>query len=178
MSFWFISSVRWEKIECWEIVHGKRGRGEVSLACRMLKVSPGAHALFQLLLVCKIHVPARPEYRIVSTFRGSLSAVHRTAITVTVLPVFSLPSSKVPSRRRGENMERELTWCSCSHALHLVSFNILQNIINKTTIKILWLKHDEQICTFQCYITDLSPLSLFLHRVSLFSFLDMELSVL
>lgn len=64
--------------------------------------------------------------------------------------------------------------CSCSHALHLVSLIILQNVLNKTTIKILWQeheKHDEQICTPQCYITLLS-LSL-----SPLLFLSLSLSV-
>lgn len=145
----------------------REGGGEVGLACWMLKVSPGAHALFQLLLVCKTHAPARAEYRIVSTFRGSISAVYTAQPKQTLC---SLSSSTSPSKRRGENVEGELTWCSCSHAFRLVPFNSLQKMINKTAIKILWREHrehDEQICTLQCYITDLSPLSLFLHHVSL-----------
>ncbi len=170
----------------------EREREEGGEAGWMLKVSPAAaRALFQALLVFKFHVPATAEHSCVRgacrnlsslpTFRDSLSAVHCKAQTVTVLPVLSVASSKVPSERRGENKEMEWMWCSCCHALHLVSLIILQNVINKTTIKILWQeheRHDEQICTPQCYITHLSlSFSVFFCTISL-SFLDMELCVL
>lgn len=92
------------------------GGGQRGEAGWMLKVSPAARALFQVLLVfkslylrpCKTRTQqnVRGVYKnlSLSTALDALSAVHRTAETVTVLPVLSVPSSKVPSEERGENM--------------------------------------------------------------------------
>ena len=95
--------------------HTERDR-RVRLAGWMLKISQAAHGLFQVLSVFKNPIPARREYNraqnvrgayrnlYLPTFRDSLAAVHCTAQTVTVLPVLSVPSSKVSSEGRGKNM--------------------------------------------------------------------------
>lgn len=80
-----------------------------------------------------------------------------------VLPVLPVPSSKVPSERRGEKHVKgidvmQLFPCSPSCLSHYPAVRSKQNNHKNS---LTWTeKHDEQICTPQCYITSLSPLHL------------------
>lgn len=127
----------------------------------MLKVSPAAHALFQVLSGLELHVPARGECSRAQNVRGAYrKRLHSffphshtlgffAASCAPFLLAASPPLQKVPSETCGGNVCRgeggrerknkngKRMGCSCSCALHLVSLIILRSILNKTTIKIL-----------------------------------------
>lgn len=121
----------------------------------MLKVSPAAHALFQVLSALELHVPARGERSRAQNVRGayrkrlhSFSPHSHTRGGFCGIPRSLSPRSLASSSKSAErdprwkhvgggNKNGERMGCSCSRALHLVSLIILRSVLNKTTIKIL-----------------------------------------